>query len=1199
MDIETNIIFKNERKDNRNCSGKIKINSGIYFPVYFMLMMLMIGQLLPPLDYKLDLLSNDKYGISFNGNSTESIVYDMDWLNQVQHNIETSEYNISYYGERSVLDNYSSYQAPNRAGNFRTYFNNIGISLVPRELGVDPWNVNLSFDNYSINGDNFVKSESIISVLDNTIEYKRNGITEWYRNDKNGLEQFFIVEEPTNETEYVTENKLVIHQSFSGNLVTKIESDIIVFQTLEGRTILKYGDLLTFDATGKKLNSTFEVERNRIKIIVDIDNAVYPITIDPLSYTPESIIDGNIDFIEFGFSIKHAGDVNGIDDVIVGVPKYDGVNKRGRVYIYHGSVAGLMSNPNIMLTGNQDFGYFGYSVSTAGDVNGDGYDDIIIGEPGFDNTTYYTYDVGRVIIYAGSVNGIQTNGQKWVINNQQDYSSFGHSVASAKDVNGDGFDDIIIGTPFYDDNNNALFNAGLVCIYYGSNSGFSSVLFYLPPTSTANYCIIGQISEQLLGFSADSAGDINGDGYGDVIIGSPGWEQYLPYSDVGRISVYYGGVNGMSSNQPSIINGINMESGSEFGYIVSSAGDVNDDGYDDIMIGAPLYDGRGFSDIGAVFLYHGSPSRLPLVSTILDADQTLQGIQNFELFGYSISELGDVNGDGYDDILIGAPLYSNGEINEGRVAIYFGHDYLGLSTNYIIEGGQDYANLGISIAGVKDINGDRANDYSISATKFDNGEIDEGRILIFHGYMDVDWAVESNQINSYFGFSVSSAGDVNADGASDVIISALLYSSLSSFLIDEGGVFSYYGSSNYPLGLQGFGQPPSATPSSADFAIIGTQNNSGLGYSVSGVGDVNGDGFDDVAVGARFFDTGIPYAGRVWIYYGSSNGLYNPNIWFDGDQSGSIFGGSISKGDFNNDGYSDVIIGSSGDSEVRVYYGSNSGLQLNYWKSIGTYSLSQYGISVDSLDINCDGFSDLVVGFPNYGIGGGIFIYYGSSSGLIHSSQYSSIPISLASTKIIGSQSFQIGRIFSNAGDVNGDNCDELLIGFPSFQNTFQNEGAVLLFYGWNNFPSPSLLISTAQWKMYGGSIGASLGSSVSSAGDVNGDGYDDIIIGASTYSTIKYLDGGAFAFYGSNLGLYMSPSQQYVDPSDSDWIAIRPRVNSGDHFGYSVSTAGDVNDDGYDDVIIGAPYYGDSQYYGDQDEGKVYVYYGSITGLT
>jgi hypothetical protein len=209
--------------------------------------------------------------------------------------------------------------------------------------------------------------------------------------------------------------------------------------------------------------------------------------------------------------------------VIVGADWYDNVQPdEGKAYVYHGSASGLAPAANWTAESDQPGAQFGNSVSTAGDVNGDGYSDVIVGAYLFDNGQP---DEGRTFVYHGSASGLAATAS-WTAESDQQSAYFGYSVSAAGDVNGDGYSDVIVGANQFD---NAETDEGRTYIYYGSSSGLPLIAIWTAESNQAS---------ALFGNSVSTAGDINGDGFSDVIVGSLGFDN--GQVNEGRAFVYYG-----------------------------------------------------------------------------------------------------------------------------------------------------------------------------------------------------------------------------------------------------------------------------------------------------------------------------------------------------------------------------------------------------------------------------------------------------------------------------------------------------------------------------------------------------------------------------------------------------------------------------------------------------------------------------------
>lgn len=431
----------------------------------------------------------------------------------------------------------------------------------------------------------------------------------------------------------------------------------------------------------------------------------------------------------------------------------------------------------------------------------------------------------------------------WSVESNAVFAKFGHTVASAGDVNGDGFSDVMVSSTKYDQE----YDEGKVSVFYGSAVG-------LPLTASWS----AESNQASSGFglswgrSIASAGDVNGDGYSDVIIGAYQYDN--GQSEEGKVFVYFGSATGLSATADWTAEG--GQNQAYFGFSVAGAGDVNNDGYDDILVGA--------TGLGKAFLYLGSasgPSATP--------DWSSGTISGCLQIGYSLASLGDVNGDGYSDIILGSPYCTNVETNEGRALVYYGSGSgPGANPDWTYESNQANAHFGISVAGAGDVNNDGRDDAIIGANIYDNGHNNEGRAYVFHGgdsglSSGPSWTAESDQdtpngeIGAVFGNSVAGAGDVDGDGYDDVLVGAYGYD-LSVNTKDTGRVYLFNGSSN---GLE-------FTPSW--IAQPGTEASDYCGRSVAGAGDINNDGYADAIFGCHGYSSGQLDEGKAFLYNGQA-----------------------------------------------------------------------------------------------------------------------------------------------------------------------------------------------------------------------------------------------------------------------------------------------------------------------------------------
>ena len=456
------------------------------------------------------------------------IVYP-DWWETVQKNIRSSEYQASKRKAASLSSISEAWQAPNRANGFRTYFIPEGIRVIPRDSETSSWTWGMNFTGYSFEGEAVSPKDFVnVSVSGNRIEYHREGVVEWYLNEERGLEQGFTLKTAPQIAQQTAGSWLLLEMKLLGNLKANLtkSGDGIDFLTPAGIRVLNYSKLQAFDATGKHLATQFSLpDDNRLHLLVDTSAATYPITIDPLLTSPAWFQEGSQANAEFGCSVSTAGDVNGdgFSDVIVGAYGYDNdQTDEGRAFVFYGSASGLSTVPSWSAEGNNYAACYGKSVSTAGDVNSDGFSDIIVGA--YDYTHGQLYE-GAAFVYNGSASGLSII-PDWSVEGNMGGAHFGYSVSTAGDVNGDGFSDIIFGAYGY---NNGQSYEGAAFVFHGSASGLPGV---------PNWSAEGDKEFAEFGNSVSTAGDVNGDGFSDVIVGSHWYDNGQAW--VGAAFVFHG-----------------------------------------------------------------------------------------------------------------------------------------------------------------------------------------------------------------------------------------------------------------------------------------------------------------------------------------------------------------------------------------------------------------------------------------------------------------------------------------------------------------------------------------------------------------------------------------------------------------------------------------------------------------------------------
>lgn len=639
-----------------------------------------------------------------------------DWFSLVRESIQTSEYNISWQTQTDLAGSQPAFQAPNRAHNIRTYFTPSGVQLVPRTSNTNNWLLKLSLVSYGYQGHEIDVQPAELLVNKNQIEYQRGSFIEWYLNNEKGLEQGFTLEHPP----VGVGDRFIINILANGDLSAEYDEDnkAIIFSTVDGKQQLRYGGLFANDALGTHLPFSMKLHNqgigsSLIQLSVDAQDAIFPITIDPtieglsVDYSLKLTTDQTGD--NFGYSVSTAGDVNndGFDDVIVGAPLHDnGQQDEGSAFVYYGSSTGLMTTPAWSAEPDQAGANFGISVDTAGDVNDDGFADIIIGAYFYSNTED---EEGAAFAYYGSSGGPSTT-PDWVVYGGNEDADFGASVSTAGDLNNDNYDDVIIGAPEYD-------FVGRVFAFYGSSSGLSNSpnWFAIDPN--------GPGTTQEFGISVSEAGDVNGDNFDDVIVGCSICTNYP-----GGAAFIYAGSSNTSDPNLTWTAGLS-QSNANFGTSVGSAGDVNNDGYDEVIVGAPDYSTEVITAAGKVNVYYGAMTG---PSTI--EDWTAEGDTESAAFGSAVGTAGDTNGDDFDDIVIGASAYGG----NGRAYLYQGSSE-GLKTvpDWFADGEYTYSFYGQSVGTAGDVDGDTLSDVIIGSSGNYFGAATPGAAYIYYGLPDI------------------------------------------------------------------------------------------------------------------------------------------------------------------------------------------------------------------------------------------------------------------------------------------------------------------------------------------------------------------------------------------------------------------------------------------------------------------------------
>jgi hypothetical protein len=738
-------------------------------------------------------------------------------------------------------------------------------------------------------------------------------------------------------------------------------------------------------------------------------------------------------------------------------------------------------------------------------------DDLAIGARGAGNS-------GRAYVVFGATSGFDGVDLATLDGDDGLRIDGGHAVAGAGDVNGDGLGDLLVGG-----------GEDTTYVIFGSAEGFDPTLSLADLDGYNGFRIDGSDGP------LSAVGDLNADGIGDFMIGD---------------TVLFGDPGGFGSRID--LGALDGSRGFRVagGWSASAdAGDFNDDGIDDLVIGVPGASPNDGTIVGSI--YAGS-TYVVFGSTALGGVNEVPSAADDDLAVGSglLVDLTDDHGAGFDmdpdfdDLTItaidGVPLDardsvplasglrvtlgSGAEVRFDSLELPFGAT---LSDDFLYEisdgrGGSDVASVSVA---------------------FTQNEV---RTVDGTGGFRADW----RKAGDGSGYAVASAGDVNGDGVDDLIIGAP-----HGGKRDAGRAWIVFGSP------QGF--DPRLDLADLDgetgFVIRGADHYDHFGHSVAGAGDVNGDGIDDIIVGAP--GGGAVDAGRAYVIFGSTDGfdarLYLDDL--DGETGFSVWGENrndhagvsvAGAGDLNGDGFDDIAIGVLGTGRAHVIHGTASGLapQLGLADAASVPAFyDQYEARTidvaDAGDINGDGFDDLLigaVGVEETADSGYATVVLGAADGF--GSRFYDFPV----YPFTGLASSVAG---AGAGDVNGDGFDDMIVAWDSRDLSYVVFGSED-FAGFPQFVEES---GNSDFDVENGFAVIGGAASVDGAGDFDGDGFDDLIVSST--------GGDAYLVLGRASGF--APTVDLASLADE----FRFTGAAG-----QVAGAGDVNNDGYDDLILGSP---------------------------
>jgi len=1042
-----------------------------------------------------------------------------DWMDTVRGRIAAGEYALRELGDGRLA-------FANRAHDLRAVLAHDGMQVVPRSG--EGWTLGVrtrAVSGYAMDrgparpgscfGD---QVDERGACLRRTEQVLGSGVVEWWANSPSGLEQGWTL---TRGAEGSTTIGIEVDIDGFDVVVTEPTEAVLV----NGAVEIAYRGLFAKDTEGRSLDTWLEPTDEGLRVVVDTEGASFPVEVDPLLASP-SWQSAGLDCSEIGASLAGVGDMDGdgYDDVAVGVPSFGrGELKEGAVLVFRGGPDGLETTPWWSVQSNKAHAGFGDSVAGAGDVNGDGYPDLVVGAPDWQRPGG---GEGMAVLFLGSSTGLSLV-PDWVAPTSGAGARLGASVAGAGDVNGDGYDDVIIGAPGF----SSVDGVGVALVFEGGPSG---------PATNPSAVLRGQAQAfgPWFGASVSSAGDVDGDGFDDVLVGA----EYVDdgVSIGGSASLFRGSAAGLIEVADWSVTQEGRTT-SAFSKNLAGGGDVDGDGYDDVVVGFPAL-GLG----GEAHAFLGSPSGL---STSPDW-VVVSDVEDAELGG-AVAIVGDADDDGFDDVVIGAPG-NEGHV-DGRFRFYRGSAG-GLEAEPHAEGVGEEHDFSFSVAGAGDVDGDGHDDFLIGAP---DEVVDphtprcDSSVYLYRGSVDgIDasepgWTLVSELPEDDLFGPTAAVGDVNGDGYDDLMVSAVDYD-------PAGAAFLYEGSAT---GLQ----------TTASWSAEGAEPDARFGAAMAAAGDVDGDGFGDVLIGAPGIPTTSPSAEPyAYLFRGGATGPELTPGWSYADAAAGMLATVVAgAGDVNGDGFDDVAVGAPGydgaltnQGAVFVFHGGGSGpSSAPDWSAIGGGLDDTFGTSVaGGEDVDGDGFDDLLVGVPGHTDGdlgeGRIDLFRGTGTGL------ESTPSWSQASDAVGAG---LGTEVVMAGDIDGDGFADLAASAPRFDGAADEVGLVWVVPGSATGPQ-----TASARSLVGPRGGARLGHWLSAAGDVNGDGHRDLLVGSLD------LDLRHGLFLGAPTGIRMTPGWQ----SPEEW-----------GLGKTASGAGDVNGDGFSDVVLGG-------------YNAAWLFYGSATGM-
>jgi serine/threonine-protein kinase len=428
----------------------------------------------------------------------------------------------------------------------------------------------------------------------------------------------------------------------------------------------------------------------------------------PFGDSPSLTLVGEHAGAMFGEAASGVGDVDqdGFDDLLVGAP-YDTVQGGGKVYLYRGSREGLDPHPAWTAAGRERQARLGWSIAGKTNLSFDGFADLVIGAPGSEKTTR-PGGIGRVYVFPGSRNEPPAEPVQ-ILSDGLAGTDFGFAVATG-DVNHDGADDLLVGEPLYPSDS---LRSGRALLYLSTNDVYPD---------RPSWVAVGPPGSQF-GITVDMSGDLNNDGFHDAVVGAISVAFGPQMANAGAAYVYFGSATGLDSTAV-VLPG--KQIGASAGRGVLIAGDLDGDGFADLAVGSE-FASIGEPGEGATEIYFGSSSGVtPYGSVVLDSNT--MGAN----FGGHLGSLGDIDKDGCAQIFIGAVRFQSTVPREGAGYLFKGSSRRAFHRTWFHTGGKAGTWYGACGGSAGDVNGDGRADLFVGAPVWDseNG-VNIGRLDLF------------------------------------------------------------------------------------------------------------------------------------------------------------------------------------------------------------------------------------------------------------------------------------------------------------------------------------------------------------------------------------------------------------------------------------------------------------------------------------